>query len=414
MRAPVSPHAVAPAPVTPASEEALAAAVKAFADGGQPFVCEGSGSKRHHGPAAAGGARTISLRGLSRVTGYDPGDMVVSVQAGTRLQDLQRVLAEHRQWLPFDPPYPSATVGGILATASAGPRRLGYGTLKDALLGMRIMGTDGAVTRTGGRVVKNVTGYDLHRLQVGAFGALGIILEAHLRVSVRPAVTGALVVSLPGLPQAVRRLLEVQAGHLRPVALEAIDGAAAAWLRPAVPELPEGPAVGIIGIEGSRALFDRHLRDLQGLRGEAKGAAVLEGPAAERLWGALRDAPGRATGDVVVRMGARPHDLPALLEMVDPALGVAAVTCHAGSGIARLRFRRPAAAPDLGGRLEELGRQARETQGYLVAESAPLDLPEREQLPWGPGETGATGALARRIKQAWDPRSLLNPGRVTL
>jgi glycolate oxidase FAD binding subunit len=418
MRPPVSPQAMPAAPVTPASEEALAAAVKAGAAQGQPFVCEGSGSKRHHGPAAAAGARTISLRALSRVTGYDPADMVVSVQAGTRLQDLQRVLAEHRQWLPVDPPYPSATVGGVLATGSAGPRRLGYGTLRDALLGTRIMGLDGTVTRSGGRVVKNVTGYDLHRLQVGAFGALGILLEAHLRVSVRPAVSGALLVTLPGLAQAVRRLLELGAGPLRPVALEVIDGAGAAWLRPAVPELPEGPAVGIIGIEGSRALFDRHLRDLAALRAEARAAAVLEGPAAERLWGALRDAPGRTTGDVVVRIGARPHDLPGLLEMVDPALGVAAVGCHAGNGIARLRFRRPARASELAARLEELGRQARESHGYLVAESAPLDLPERELLPWRhpavAGGAEVAAALARKLKQAWDPQGLLNPGRTAL
>ena len=111
--------------MAPASEEELAGFVREAAERRPAAALRG---QRHQAPPRAGGApskaRRLSLRRLTRVTAYDPADMVVSVQAGTRLADLQRTLAEHRQWLPIDPPYANATIGGILATASAGPRRL--------------------------------------------------------------------------------------------------------------------------------------------------------------------------------------------------------------------------------------------------------------------------------------------------
>ena len=128
----------------PSSEEALCAALAAWSRAGATVACEGNASKRHHGPAVENGARALSTRGLSSLVAYEPGDMVVVAQAGMRFSDLQRQLAAHGQWLPIDPPYAEATLGGILATASAGPRRFGYGTIKDYLLGLRVAGPDDA------------------------------------------------------------------------------------------------------------------------------------------------------------------------------------------------------------------------------------------------------------------------------
>jgi glycolate oxidase FAD binding subunit len=405
-------------PLAPGDETELAALVRQASAEGQPLHIEGSGSKRHHGPAAPDGARVISMRRLGQVTAHSPGDLVVSMQAGTRLIDLQRVLAEHHQWLPVDPPYAAATIGGVLATASAGPRRLGYGSIKDALLGLRTMDPDGVITRSGGRVVKNVSGFDLHRLQVGGFGALGILVEAHFKVSTRPQVSGAWLAGQPSVPSALRLLLAVQASALRPVALEALDAGAMSGCRALLPEIPDAPALALVGIDGSRAVFDRHLRELEALRAQAAARAttVIEGSATDRLWQGFRDAPARAAGDITLRLGALPHDLPGLLEGVDLGdCGLTAVSCHAGNGVARLRFARPTDVTAWLARpaLVALESAARARGGYLVAEAAPLDLPGRASLPWTPA-TAPIHPLFRRLHQSWDPRDILNRGRAGL
>ena len=175
--------------LNPQSEAELVELVRA----GKPLQVIGSGTKRHHGHAPAAEGRTVSLRKLCKITAYEPGDLVVTVQAGTRLVDLQAELAKRNQWLPLDPPYAEATIGGILGANSSGPRRYGYGTIRDHLLGIRVVGADGGLTRSGGRVVKNVTGFDLHKLHVGAYGSLGIVTEASFKLRPRPDLSAAFV-----------------------------------------------------------------------------------------------------------------------------------------------------------------------------------------------------------------------------
>jgi glycolate oxidase FAD binding subunit len=397
---------------TPASEAELASLIRLAAEEGRALFTEGSGTKRHHGPAAADGAARVSLRGLSRLTAHEPADLILSVQAGARLADVQRALAAHGQWLPVDPPYAAATIGGILATASAGPRRLGHGTLKDALLGLRVLGPGGQATKSGGRVVKNVSGYDLHRPQVGAFGTLGVIVEAHFKVGARPESSALWALACPTLDAAHGLLLEVAASALRPVALEALDGPEAALARARGAALPgdAGHAVAIVGIEGSRASFERHARDLASLAARGAGpAALLERPAVDTLWATLADLPAAHASDVRVRLGGRPHDLPALLAALETdRAGARGITVRAGVGLAYLSLAAndgPAVAPIVG----RWQRLAASRGGYAVVESAPLALPGREALPFGTGAPGGTGAALRR---AWDPRGTLNPGRM--
>jgi glycolate oxidase FAD binding subunit len=135
--------------------------------------------------AARSGERFTSfhLRGMGGVLEYTPEDMTVSVEAGITLTDLQAKLAECGQWLPVDPPNPNAlTIGALLAANKSGPRRYGYGTVRDYLLGIKVVLADGRVIKAGGKVVKNVAGYDLCKLFVGSLGTLGIIVEATFKV----------------------------------------------------------------------------------------------------------------------------------------------------------------------------------------------------------------------------------------
>jgi glycolate oxidase FAD binding subunit len=367
----------------PATEQELAEILRE----GKPIHAIGNGSKLHLGPATE--AEPVSVRNLSGITSYEPGDLVVGVRAGTRLSELQAELAKHGQWLPLDPPYADATIGGILATNSSGPRRLGYGTMRDHLLGLRVMGPDGAVTRSGGKVVKNVTGYDLHKLHVGAFGTLGVLLEAHFKVRPRPELSAAVVFSCDSFREAHQLLLKVHASPLRPVALEALDGR--------LKHLIDGKALAIVGVEGTRPLLDRHYRELEKLGGKR---AILEGERADPLWTALRNLPKGLTDFVRVRIGAKPHDLPRLLPD-------APCWAQVGTGIARIDV--PPAA-DTAKRVHEWNETAAGLGGYAIVESAPPDLPDRGKLPWGfPGN-----ALMRAIRQSRDPRGLLNYGRMVV
>ena len=373
---------------TPETEAALADFIRESG----PVLAFGRGTKRHHGPAPAPGASEVSLEKLNRIVAYEPGDLVVSVQAGARLADLQAELAKHGQWLPIDPPYADATIGGILATNSSGPRRLAYGTMRDHVLGARVVGPDGGVTKSGGRVVKNVTGFDLHKLHIGAFGTLGIVTEANFKLRPRPDVSAVIVLPCRSFEEAHARLLEVHASPLRPVALEALDAGATARLRKLVPHLPSGESIGLVGVEGTRSVLERHLRDL-------RTPEALEGARAEALWSGLRDLPERSL--VRVRLASKPHDLPKLLATC------AGRIARVGSGVAWMELQ---PASDLPERIAGWNAAAAALGGYAVVESAPLDLPGRERLPWGvPANT-----LMRAIRESRDPRMTLNPGRMVI
>jgi len=394
---------------TPATESALAALIEAAGEGGGSLATEGSGTKRHYGPAASPEARRLSLRGLSRVTAHEPADMILSALAGARLRDLQAALEAHDQWLPLDPPFADATIGGIIATNASGPRRLGYGTSKDLLLGLRVLGARGQATKSGGRVVKNVSGYDLHHLQVGAFGSLGVLVEVHLKVSARPEVSALWALPCPTLAAAHGLLLEIGATALRPVALEALDGAEARRLRARAEALPgrDGQAVALVGLEGSRASFERHVRELAG---KGAGALVVERPAADALWVALAELPAAHASDVRVRVGARPRDLPALLAALEldgaPVRGVAV---RAGSGLAHVALDAATEEAALASLLSRWRLVTAARGGYAVVESAPLDLRGRARLPFG---GPPSSPLAPALRRAWDPGETLNPGRM--
>lgn len=376
---------VSDAVLSPQSEQELADLVRE----GKPLQVIGSGTKRHHGPALESGAQLVCLRKLNRITGYEPGDLVVTVQAGTRLTELQAELAKRNQWLPLDPPYAEATLGGILATNSSGPRRYGYGTLRDHLLGTRSVGAEGGVTRSGGRVVKNVTGFDLHKLHVGAFGSLGIVTEASFKLRPRPEISAAFVFPCSSVEEAHALLLRVYDSKLRPVALEALDGR--------LKHIIDGSALAIVGVEGTRPVIDRHYRELRDL---APKLGYMEGERAEPLWNALRKLPDALKDFVRIRIGAKPHDLRRLLPSAPLWISV-------GTGIARADLE---PAGDLHYSVRRLCDKAASLGGYAVTESAPLGIPNREKLVWGPGDS----PLMKGIRMLRDPKRLLNPGRVTV
>src|SRR5499427_9566622 len=137
------------------------------------------------------------MRGLRRVLAHEHGDMTATVEAGATLRDVNRALARHGQWLPLDPPRADrATIGGILATNDSGPLRHRYGTPRDLVIGVQLATTDGVLSKAGGRVVKNVAGYDLSKLVAGSFGSLAAIVSATFKLAPIPAASKTLRIDL--------------------------------------------------------------------------------------------------------------------------------------------------------------------------------------------------------------------------
>ncbi|NTU80614.1 MAG: FAD-binding oxidoreductase, partial [Chloroflexales bacterium] len=243
--------------VAPGSVEELAQAVAACHAARVAVVPWGGGTRQSWGrPPAAERFVVIRTTRLGRVLVYEPDDLTISVEAGMTLAALDEALAANGQMLPLDGPRPErSTIGGILATAADGPRRLGYGTARDLLIGAQVVEATGRVSKAGGMVVKNVSGFDMMKLYLGSMGTLAIIVSANFKLLPRPRAAGS-VSCLFRRPEGALALAErVAASQLTPAAVEyhegwALDGSGA-------------PVVSLeVRAEGLPAAVERHLRDL--------------------------------------------------------------------------------------------------------------------------------------------------------
>ncbi len=375
-------------------------------------IPRGSGTKLHLGAPPRAAHLVLSTEQLAQVVEHTPADLTVTVQAGTRLADLQTVLARHGQFLPLDPPYADrATIGGILATNASGPLRLRYGAGRDLVIGTRVANTNGTVTRAGGKVVKNVTGYDLNKLHIGALGTVGVLGEVTFKVVPLPAAsrTVAAAFATPE-PTAdlVRTLVRTPAV---PTALEVLDPAAAARC---APDWPGGWLVLALAT-GFLPQVRRQVEECAALarRLGAQTVEVLE--TAEPLWTAVREFPAVRPGEpVLVTKISLP--LQGVLPVMTQAIHLAgrfgfqpALLSHAGVGIIWGRFAPAEPGAEAAGDLvAHLRRLAGEHGGFLVVEACPPAWKVGIDV-WGP--VGPSLALMRRLKAAYDPENILNPGR---
>lgn len=320
----------------------------------------------------------LDLRRLDRVIEYHPADLVVMVEAGITLGALQAVLAKRGQWLPWDPPVPdTAPIGGLLATAAWGPLRLGYGGPRDWLLGMRVVLGDGRIAQSGGRVVKNVAGYDNHKLHLGAFGTLGVIAAVTFKVAPLP-----------------ERIASVQAVFATP--------AAALYAATAIRQPPSQPIALVITIAATVTLTVRFAGVAAAVEHQlglataacALAEAVTLSTDDRELW-AVPSAPDDA---LVLRIGVPERMLAAATDAVT-ALAPSHLTIFPGLGLMVGRWPVVAAT-----HLPALRQTLAEMDGYAVVERGPAGIDR-----WGPPPP--TIDLMRALRQRWDPAGILNPGR---
>jgi len=366
--------------IVPGSEEELAECLaEASRLNRRVTICGNSTKDRMGGPISPSDV-IISTRALNQVAQYNPRDLTISVGAGISFCELSRVLAEHRQMIPLDPPFSErATIGGIVAANSSGPRRRLYGSARDMVIGMTFATLEGKLIRTGGMVVKNVAGLDMGKLMIGSFGTLAVVTSLNFRLHPMPAGTRTFVQDFDQITDAMTARDEVLKGRLQPAAVDIIKSAGTYRLA--------------IQAGGSPAVLDRYSRELPRAR-------VLESEDEEALWRGIREATPQFLSEhengAVLRVSCVLSDVGRVLD----TLPVQA-SARAGSGVCYGYFERAA-------NLQHPGI------GTSVVEFAPQHYRESSEL-W-PGralmESGNDFAMMKKIKEMFDPQGLLNRGRL--
>ena len=390
--------------LAPRSEEEFAAAGAAAARAREPLAIEGNGSKRALlRPVQA--ARTLSTRNLSGITLSRPTELIISAWAGTPMPEIEAALAEGGQHIPAEPPDTRAffgtslpaTLGGIVAANLSGPRRITAGAIRDLVMGVRFVNGQGEVVRSGGRVLKNVTGLDLCKLLTGSHGTLGVITEVTLKVLPVPETTATLALSVPDLDAGVRAL---SAGLGSPYGVTG-----AAILPHGAPEAGLHGPTAILRIEDfASSVAYRTGRLADDLAGYG-GVSVIEDTVSRPLWQSVRDlsALGATPDQAVWRLSVRPTLGPRAAILLQLAFG-ARLLLDWGGGLIW------AAGPATQEAHEAVMRAAGEARGTFTLFRAPEPL--RAAVNVIPPEPPALAAIGTRVKSAFDPAGVFNPGRM--
>lgn len=426
--------------VYPASAEQVAA-VLALANAEKLRVAPAGNRSQY--PAVAGSASPaassvappidliVSLSRMGALEEYEPDDLTASMQAGITLETLNAALEPHRQWLPLGAPLPSrATIGGSVAANTSGPFRQFYGTARDMVIGLRFATVEGKLAKTGGMVVKNVAGYDMAKLLIGSMGTLGIITDVNVKVAPRPA-TETMLLGFDSLAAALECRNAIAKSVLTPLALDLFDRTAlayavlaavgdaaglhaayhAAQMNGSAGSPLQAPFVLAAEYGGVEAVIARNRKELGAL---APAGAVLESTTlagAEELafWRGVCDLPARLAGTwplgVRIKISTTLKDMRAVLEnMPRENAGQSCLVARAGCGITYVYAT--------GGELKTFclatQKMAASAGVHAVIESAPPEL--RAQLDaWGPRRDDYPVML--KLKQAFDPNGILNPGR---
>jgi glycolate oxidase FAD binding subunit len=379
--------------VEPATVAEAAEAMQALARDRLAVAFVGGGTDLGLGAAPTRLDAVLRTRRLGRIREHAPADQIVAVEAGMTVAALQQSLASHGQRLALDPPQPErATIGGVVAANAWGPHRTRYGAVRDLVIGITLVRADGVVAHGGGKVVKNVAGFDLPRLLCGSLGTLGLVAEVVFRLHPLPEASATAV--FEGLAAVdVRETVPA----LRELAVEPTALAAFA----------DGPKFRLaVRYEG----FAPGVRDqVERTLARAQGGARLEGAAEAALWAAHDEA--RAAGSVRVKATFAPAALVKAIDALAPlrdALGGEALIVHPMLGIALLGGdlgdvgAAVAALASARAALSELGN------GAAVVTAAPAALRARAD-PWGPAPAGFE--IMRRLKKELDPDGRLAPGR---
>jgi glycolate oxidase FAD binding subunit len=376
---------------TPASPEQLAEALHRAASHDRTIVIEGRGSKRAMGGPIEFADEFVSTAGMRRVLQYEPRDLTVSVEAGLPWSEFTQLLAENRQMVPLDPPFaPRASVGGVIASNSSGPRRRLYGTARDLVIGMTFATVAGKLVQSGGMVVKNVAGLDMGKLMIGSFGTLAGIAVVNFKVMPMPELERSFLIAFDSIAAAIAARNRILEGQLQPSAIDLLNPAAGASLG--------NNKAWLLAVRagGNAASVERYEREFSSL---GDGLA-FDGARQQTLWGHIADFTpwylAERPDGAVARVSCTLKEVEAVMGSF-PGPAVA----RAGTGVCYGYFDR---ADEAGTWLAGPGRRV-----GAVVEFSPDPWKRTAELWPAPG---GDLELMRRVKALFDPSNLLNRGRL--
>ena len=363
----------------------------------------------------------LDLSRLNRVLDYQPADLTVTAEAGITLESLRRELAQGDKYVPLEAPLPHrATVGGILAAGYSGPMRYSYGLPRDWLIGIGVAGTDGVETKAGGRVVKNVTGYDLNKLYTNSLGTLGIIVETTFKLAPVPDTWAGMTAAFPSISTAVAACRSLVSQVYAPLGLQVVTPCLAGKLGLDLPVDARAVALGFVA--GRPRAVARRLYESARLLGES-GAIHVETVAettARNLLGSLTDLPWSDTDPpyLALKITLPPRNAGTLVESLGgDGDGAGAWDLIADPGFGAVQLLRWAAgntgAVDASAIMADIGavrHAAANLGGSTVVETCPPEVKAGMDV-WEGAAGPAELAIMRRIKDKFDPAGILNPGR---
>ena len=402
--------------VLPTSVQEMQDVLQFAATQGLSVMPAGAGTKLGIGNLPQKVDIVLATTRLNSVVEYEPADLTVTVEAGIRLRDLQTELAKHRQYLVLNPPYADrCTIGGIVATNASGSFRLRHGTARNQVLGLRVVRADGTVVKSGGKVVKNVAGYDLNKLYIGAFGTLGIITEVTLKLSPIPVRQAILTADFQNVQDAADTGLDIVGSQTLPMFVNLFVNSDPTRAGTKTPADKNNPML-TVGFGGDPETVAWQLTQCQGIMEQngAIGVTIIEGESLQHLQEAVQEfsADKRNTERVVAKLNLKRTDLAEFAAQIVETNWASDVQMMAllGSGVLYVIIP---VAPDtdyqsLANALTQLRQTAMSKQGNLIIEVAPPEL-KRHIDVWGSAE--GTLSLMKQIKAKFDPAGLLNPGR---
>ena len=357
----------------------------------------GSGSKLQSGNPPEKVDIVLAMTRINEVVEYEPADLTVTVEAGIQLTALQEKLADNGQFLPLNPPYASrCTLGGIVAANASGSLRLRYGTARNLVLGLRVVHASGTVVKSGGKVVKNVAGYDVNKLYIGSFGTLGILTEMTLKLSPIPARQALLTAQFQDMQAAAKTGLSIVGSQTLPDFVNLLVNS-----EHAAPTLVTG-----FGGDAETVTWQleqaRRITELNG----AIGVKEVEGESFQKLNDAIRAfaESENESRTVIVQVNLKRTDIAEFAENV--LTNNAEMLALLGSGVLYLKMEQ---VERLAETLATLRERVVAAHGNLIIESAPPELKQQLDV-WGPVAPRARN-LMQQLKARFDERNLLNPGR---
>jgi len=387
----------------PRGPEQVGAAVRICAEAGASVIPWGGGTAQGLGNIPRQVDVVIRMDRLALLVEHDDANLTASAQAGMKVATLQEISGQRNQFLAVDPPHPrQASIGGLVAANTNGVRRMSYGSVRDLVIGMKMVLATGEHIKAGGKVVKNVAGYDMCKLFVGSLGTLGIITEVTFKMAPVPE-SAATVVARGPLVGTVQLGEEIIRSPLLPAAVAILNREAAQATQVA----PETPAAAVWA-EGFEEAVARHLRDVREMAEKIGLAAeILREERHRRLWERVRDF--GADGDGVLYRITVPlasvAEVVRAIEQWRAGEHPARTIVHAGSGTLWVLVDASRAGAELFPRLTALARQH---GGHAIMAAAPPALKEGVDI-WGAPPSGVS--IMREVKRQFDPQGILNPGR---